>query len=76
MQYISDNDSNEVLTFYNEKKLIYFDLIKKEKIFEVPLLNDVDALYVLNLDSIFIVPSRTNDLILLDSNHATMNKSD
>jgi len=74
LQYISDNDSNEVLTFYNEKKLIYFDLIKKEKIFEVPLLNDVDALYVLNLDSIFIVPSRTNDLILLDSNGSFLNK--
>lgn len=74
LQYISDTDSNELLTFYNEKKLIYFDLIKKEKKFEVSLLNKVDALFVLSLDSIFIVPSRTNDLILCDSKGVVLNK--
>lgn len=74
LQYISDNDSNELLTFYNENNLIYFDLIKKEKIIEIPLINSVDALFVLSLDSIFIVPSRTNDLILYDSNGSVLNK--
>jgi hypothetical protein len=38
------------------------------------LLNNVDALFVLSLDSIFIVPSRTNYLILLDSNGTVLNK--
>jgi hypothetical protein len=28
---ISDDDGNEILTFYNEKNLVYFNIQKKEK---------------------------------------------
>ncbi len=68
------NEDNKELLYYlsNSKTITVFDLQNKNIAFEIPLKQGNDAIHIISKDSTLIIPFRTNNLLLIDSEGNTL----
>lgn len=66
-QFLLDKNGSSYIVFDNRNTLIFFNMKQNRKEFQINIRGGIDAMHVISVDSIFIIPCGSREIIMMDS---------